>query len=242
MLLAPLVRLADLVLPPRCPGCAEVTSADHRFCAACWGSLRFLGPPWCAACQTPFEFDRGEGTMCGECLADPPPHDGVRAAVAYGDVARQVALKLKYGGRMAYAATMAAAMARLMPEGADLLVPVPLHRWRIWGRGFNQAALIADALSQASGVAADAYLLRRVKATPVLRAMGPRGRAKAVAGAFALAPDARAKLQGKTVVLIDDVHTSGATAKACARILKRGGADRVILLCWARVLGAEALD
>ncbi len=238
----PLLRFADLALPPRCPGCGEVVGADHRFCAPCWGSLRFLGPPWCAGCQIPFEFDRGDGALCGECLASPPPHDGVRAAVAYGDVARQVALKLKYGGRTAYAATMAQAMARLMPEGADLLVPVPLHRWRIWSRGFNQAALIATALSKASGVPADAHLLRRAKATPVLRGLGPRGRAKAVAGAFALTLDARDKLKGRTVVLVDDVHTSGATADACARMLKRGGAARVILLCWARVLGEDALD
>jgi ComF family protein len=237
-----LARLADLALPPRCPGCGEVTAADHRFCARCWGSLRFLGPPWCAGCQLPFDFDRGEGTLCGECLADPPPHDGVRAAVAYGDVARDVALKLKYSGRLACALTMARAMARLMPEGADLLVPVPLHRWRIWSRGFNQAALIAASLSRASGVPADRELLRRVKATPVLRGLGPRGRAKAVTGAFALAKDAGPNLAGKTVILIDDVHTSGATAAACARTLKRGGAAKVILLCWARVLGDEALD
>lgn len=240
--LASLVRLADLALPPRCPGCGEVTAADHRFCAACWGSLRFLGPPWCASCQLPFEFDRGEGAQCAECMTEPPPHDGVRAAVAYGDVAREVVLKLKYSGRLACAETMARAMARLMPEGVGLLVPVPLHRWRIWSRGFNQAALIASTLSMTSGVPVDAEILRRVKATPVLRGLGARGRAKAVAGAFATAKGAKERLSGRTVALIDDVHTSGATAAACARVLKRAGADKVILLCWARVLGEEALD
>lgn len=239
---APLRYLADLALPPRCPGCGEVVGADHRFCAECWGSLRFLGPPWCESCHAPFDYDRGAGAVCAECMADPPPHDGVRAAVAYGPVARHVALRLKYGGKTAHAATMAEAMARLMPEGADLLVPVPLHRWRIWGRGFNQAALIAEALSRASGVPAEKHLLHRIKRTPVLRGLGPKGRAKAVAGAFALAPEAKARIAGKTVVLVDDVHTSGATARACARILKRGGALRVILLCWARVLGEEAAD
>ncbi|MET0308961.1 MAG: ComF family protein [Sphingomonas sp.] len=237
--LAPLARLADLALPQRCPGCGEITHADHRFCAACWGSLRFLGPPWCAKCHVPFDYDRGD---CARCLAHPPAHDGVRAAVAYGDVARGVALKLKYSGRLACAETMARAMARLMPVDADLLVPVPLHRWRIWTRGFNQAALIARRLSKAGGVPADAELLLRVKATPVLRGLGPRGRAKAVAGAFALAPGARDRIAGKTIVLVDDVHTSGATGEACARTLKRGGARAVILLCWARVLDEEDLD
>jgi len=240
--LAAFATLADLALPPRCPGCGEVTGADHRFCARCWGGLRFLGPPWCASCHLPFDFDRGEEARCAECMADPPVHDGVRAAVGYSEVAKNVALKLKYSGRLACAATMARAMRRLMPAEAELLVPVPLHRWRIWSRGFNQAALIAQSLSRASGVPAEVELLRRVKATPVLRGLGRRGRAKAVAGAFALAPGAHERLAGKTVVLVDDVYTSGATGSACARLLKRGGAARVILLCWARVLDRHAPD
>ncbi|MDG2532203.1 ComF family protein [Sphingomonas sp. HITSZ_GF] len=235
----PLAQIADLALPPRCPGCGAITPADHRFCTHCWTSLRFLGPPWCAACHLPFDFERGEGARCAACIADPPPHDGIRAAVAYGEVARGVALKLKYSGRLACAATMARAMARLMPAEADLLVPVPLHRWRLWSRGYNQAGLIAAALGRAHSVPMAPGLLRRVKATPVLRGLGARARAKAVAGAFALAPDARAALAGRTVVLVDDVHTSGATANACAKLLKRGGAGKVILLCWARVLDRE---
>lgn len=241
-MLARLVRLADLALPPRCPGCGAVTAEDHRFCAACWGSLRFLGPPWCASCQLPFDFDRGEGARCATCMASPPPHDGVRAAVAYGDVARAVALKLKYSGRLACAETMARAMARLMPADAGLIVPVPLHRWRIWSRGFNQAALIADSLGRKHALPVEKHVLRRTRATPVLRGLGARGRARAVQGAFALADGAKAKLAGKTVILIDDVHTSGATSAACARTLKRGGAAKVILLCWARVLEREAVD
>lgn len=239
---APLALMADLALPPRCPGCGSVTPADHRFCADCWGSLRFLGPPWCALCQLPFDFDRGEDAVCAECMDTSPAHDGVRAAVAYGRVARDVALKLKYSGRLAHAETMARAMARLMPGDADLLVPVPLHRWRIWSRGYNQAALIVRTLERRTGVPAGPHLLRRTRATPVLRGLGARGRAKAVAGAFALAPGAGQALRGRVVVLVDDVHASGATASACARVLKRGGAAKVILLCWARVLGEEAPD
>lgn len=239
---SPLARIVDLALPPRCAGCGGVAEADHRFCAPCWGQLRFLGPPWCATCHAPFEVDRGPAAQCGACLADPPSHDGVRAAVAYGEIARSVALKLKYGGRMAYAETMARAMARLMPGDAELLVPVPLHRWRLWSRGFNQAVLIARALGKAGGVPVDPHLLRRVKATPVLRGLGARGRAKAVAGAFALAPGAGGRLRGRSVVLVDDVHTSGATADACTRALKRGGAARVTILCWARVLEDEPAD
>lgn len=240
-MLAGLARLADLALPPRCPGCGAVTRADHRFCADCWGSLVFLGPPWCAGCALPFAFERGSGALCGSCLAAPPPHAGARAAVAYGEVARTVALRLKYGGRTALAATMAAAMARLLPDDAALLVPVPLHRWRVWSRGFNQAALIAAALAR-PGLPHAPDLLRRTRATPVLRGLNPRERAKAVAGAFALAPGTRERLARRHVVLVDDVYTTGATADACTRLLKRGGAAKVTLLAWARVIEPHASD
>ncbi|QIG81972.1 ComF family protein [Stakelama tenebrarum] len=235
-------RIADLALPPRCPGCSAVTQEDHRFCAACWAQLRFLGEPWCATCNLPFEYDLGPGAQCGECMVRPPAHDGVRAAVAYGDIARSVALKLKYGGRMAAADTMARAMARLMPGDADLLIPVPLHRWRLWRRGYNQALLLAQALGRASAVPIARDILLRTKATPVLRGMNPKERRKAVAGAFALADGTKNAIAGKRIVLVDDVFTSGATATACAVLLKRGGATKVTLLCWARVLPGETAD
>lgn len=238
----PLRVAADLALPPRCPGCGAVTGADHRFCADCWGALRFLGPPWCAACHAPFAYDRGPGALCGACHQKPPRHAGVLAAVAYGDVARTVALRLKYGGRTAFAETVAQQMARLMPAGAELLVPVPLHRWRIWSRGFNQAALIARALTRTTGVGNDPLLLQRVRATPVLRGLGARGRAKAVAGAFRIAPGDRDKVRGKAIILIDDVHTSGATSDACTRCLLGAGAASVTILCWARVLDPAVDD
>lgn len=240
VLLASLGRIAALALPPRCPGCGAVTDADHRFCAECWSALDFLGAPWCALCHAPFAFDRGPAAWCDSCRQSRPVHDGVRAAVAYGPVARGVALKLKYGGRLACAETMARAMARLMPAEADLLVPVPLHRGRIWSRGFNQAALIARALSRRCGVPLGVDALRRTRATPVLRGLGKGGRARAVADAFA--PHGTAAIAGKTIVLVDDVYTTGATAAACARALKQAGAARVILLCWARVLSAADLD
>lgn len=174
---------------------------------------------------------------CGGCLADPPPFDRLRAGVAYGELARSVALKLKYGRRPGVAVTMAGLMERhLAAFDAPILVPVPLHRWRIWRRGYNQSALIARSLARRAGLEARLDLLARVKATPVLRGMGPRERREAVRAAFRVPAAHRAALKGRTVTLIDDVYTSGATASACARALKRGGAARVNVLCWARVV------
>lgn len=238
--LVPLRFVADFALPPRCPGCGGVTDADHLFCADCWGTLRFLAPPWCAGCNLPFAHDRGPGARCAQCLGHPPDHAGIHAAVAYGDVARAVALRLKYGGRIALAETVGRQMARLLPPDADLLVPVPLHRWRLWSRGFNQAALIAQAVTRARGVPTDPLVLRRVRATPPLRGMGARARARAVAGVFRVV-DPHARLRGKAVVLVDDIYTSGATTDACIRVLLRAGTASVAVLCWARVLD-DALD
>ncbi|WP_150290850.1 ComF family protein [Sphingobium estronivorans] len=225
----------DFALPPRCPGCGMIVDADDAFCLACWSGMRFLGEPCCARCGVPFDHDHGAGAECGACLADPPPFDSARAVLAYGDVARAVALRLKYGRRIGLARLIAKQMARQLPTLADaLIVPVPLHRSRLWWRGFNQSALIAGHLARMTGLPVDNHALLRARRTVPLRGMNPKARAKAVHGAFALVPDHG--LSGRAVLLIDDVHTSGATAAACARTLKRGGAASVHLLCWARVL------
>ena len=228
----------DFALPPRCPACGLIVGEAHRFCLACWQSLRFLGDPACGRCGLPFEYDAGDGAECGACLAAPPRFDRLRAAVAYGEVARAVALKLKYAGRPGVAETMAQLMRRHVGEGDGILAPVPLHRWRIWRRGYNQSALIVRALARGSGLPADLALIERTKATPPLRGLGRRERALAVRGAFRLGRGRDVK--GQAITLVDDVFTSGATANACAKLLKRSGAAQVNILCWARVLREDS--
>lgn len=240
LLKAALRPLVDYALPPRCPGCGVIIAQDHGFCLDCWSGMRFLGDPCCARCGVPFDHDMGVGAECGACLADPPPFDSARAVLSYGDVARTVALRLKYGRRIGLARLIAGHMARHVDDGGGprVIVPVPLHRWRIWHRGFNQSALIADHLGRLTGFSVESHALLRVKRTVPLRGMNPRQRDQAVRGAFAMAP--RHGLAGRRVLLIDDVHTSGSTAAACARMLKKGGAVDVRLLCWARVLPEES--
>lgn len=232
---APIVAFA---LPPRCPGCGTVVQADHSFCLDCWRSLDFLGGPACSICAEPLALAFHDDARCGACLADPPPFDRVKAAVAYGPIARALALKLKYGRRPGIAVTMARHIRRTAGDALEgaLVVPVPLHRRRIWTRGYNQAALIARALVRDGAGELALNLLQRKRATPVLRGLGRLARDRAVQGAFAIPKDARARIKGRSVALIDDVFTSGATARACARALKRAGATSVTILCWARVV------
>ena len=232
--------LLDFALPPRCGGCGTIVDQVDSFCAGCWKQLEFLGPGGCLRCGLPLEATEAE--TCAACLARPPRLDRIRAAVAYGDISRGIAIRLKYGRKVALARTMSRYMQPLVGElpGDSVLVPVPLHRWRLWGRGFNQSAIVARDLSRRTGLPVSVDALRRTRSTPPLKGMGMRQRRRTVAGAFrARRPS---ELQGRTVVLIDDVLTTGSTAEACARALRKAGASRVDLVSWARVIRPSHLD
>lgn len=227
-------HLLDFALPPRCGGCGTIVDEVDSFCADCWRKLEFLGPGGCSLCGLPLKATDAE--LCGACLARPPRLDRIRSAVAYGDISRGIAMRLKYGRKVALARTMSRFMRPLLgelPDGA-LFVPVPLHRWRLWRRGFNQSAIVARNLSRMTGLPVDMKALARVRSTPPLKGMTMRQRRRTVAGAFKAKPGA--ELRGRTVVLVDDVLTTGSTANACARALKRAGATRVELVSWARVV------
>lgn len=228
----------DFALPPRCAGCGMVVDQVHSFCPDCWKQVEFLGESGCSCCGLPLQAT--EQATCARCLAKPPRIARTRAAVAYGDLSRSLAIRLKYGRKVAIARTMAHHMAPLVKGDPDaLLVPVPLHRTRLWNRGFNQAALVARALSKRLNIRSNALALRRTRRTPALKGMSPAQRRKTVAGAFRVLD--KGAVAGKTVILVDDVVTTGSTADSCARALKRAGAARVELVSWARVVKASQL-
>jgi len=234
--------IIDLVLPPRCPACRVIVAGDARFCLDCWQQLQFITAPVCARCGAPFDHDRGPGAECGGCLAAPPRFASARAALVYGGPARAVLLALKHGDRQHLARVMAPHMARAgaaMMTPDSLLVPVPLHWWRLWLRGFNQAALLAQALARSSGAELAIDAIERAKPTPTSAGMGRKARAANVRGAFRVRN--RNRVSGRRVILIDDVLTTGATAEACARVLRRAGAREVHVLTFARVVREAAI-
>ena len=230
---------ADLVLPPTCPGCRRAVGDSHALCASCWSEIRFIAPPLCPVYGTPFAYELGEGIVSAAALADPPPFRRARSAAVYGEVARRLVHQLKYHDRPDLAEVMSGAMRRaggeLLADGA-LIVPIPLHAGRLWQRRFNQAAVLADALSALSGVPRDALALKRVRATRQQVGLTATQRRDNMAGAFRVPQSARPRIAGRQVVLVDDVYTSGATAKAATRALLRGGAAAVDVLTFARVL------
>jgi ComF family protein len=224
----------DFALPPCCAGRGVVVSDVHSFCADCWKQVEFLGLGGCATCGLPVRAI--DVDTCAACLARPPRIARTRAAVAHDELSRSVAIRLKYGRKVAAAKTMARYMLPLVGKGASdgLLVPIPLHRTRLWWRGLNQSALVAHELAKGLAIASDSFALKRTRRTPPLKGMSPPQRRKTVAGAFRVRD--KAVVAGKTVILVDDVLTTRSTAEACARALKRAGAARVELISWAHVV------
>jgi ComF family protein len=238
---APVAAIADMLFPPRCPLCGEPVVEHGGLCPGCWSGLVQPGQPACALCQRPFAAELPEGAVCAPCMAQAPRHDGIAAGTLYNEAIRRLILAYKRGGRMALAPLLARLVAprlAVLHGGIGpgwLMVPVPLHRWRLWRRGYNQSALLARELAGMTGATLVVDALRRQRHTPSLAGKGRAERARVVAGAIAVQPTRRDMLKGARIVLVDDVLTSGATSNACVRALKRAGAQCVVIACIARV-------
>ncbi|KPQ09204.1 MAG: putative amidophosphoribosyltransferase [Saliniramus fredricksonii] len=228
-----------LIYPPSCIACGAAVDRPQALCADCWTTIRFIERPYCERLGTPFALDIGGTLHSPAAIADPPVFQRARAVAAYDGAARSLVHKLKYNDRIELSEALGRMMLRAGSEllaDADLVVPVPLHRWRLWRRRFNQAAALAQVIARHAQIPCDMQALRRVKITRSQVGLTRSQRRDNLSGAFRVAESARLRLAQKRVLVIDDVVTTGSTANAVARALLRGGAQTVDVLSFACVV------
>ena len=236
------VRLVDLALPQRCAACGRQMTA-RGLCGPCWARVDFISGPVCDRLGTPFPYDQGptetgESVVSPAALANPPDFARARAVARHDGPARDLAHALKFNDRMETANLMAAMMIRagidLVPA-CQVVVPVPLHRRRLFKRRYNQAALLAERIALAACLEYEPFAIERVKSTRHQVGLNARERRRNVSGAFKVPAAMRPLVEGRRVLLVDDVLTTGATVNACARALRRAGAEATDVLTFSRV-------
>ncbi len=227
-----------MMWPPKSLVTGETVAGPGLVAPADWAKLSFITGSVCRTCGTLLQVVLAADTDCPACLARPPVFDHARAALIYDDLSRSIILGLKHGGRREglslMARWMASAMGPLMDE-VDVILPVPLHYRRLVSRGFNQSQWLAAAIARETGKPCHPHALKRFKSTPSQAGQSAKGRRRNVRGAFGMGLLGRNAVRDRTVLLVDDVFTTGATVEACARVLKAAGANKVCVSTLMRV-------
>ena len=245
--MAALEKIIDFILPPRCIVTGEIVSHQGLLSPKSWRDLNFISDPQCHRCGFPFDFDSGdvkEGNICAVCAKNPPAFDKARAALVYDDMSRDIILSFKHGDQTQSVPSFIPWLNQAgvdVLDRADYLVPVPLHRWRILRRRFNQSALIAQYLSKDTKIPCFLDILQRVRATETQGHLKVNERKKNVKNAFGFNFQYKEMIRNKHIVLIDDVYTTGATVTECTKILLKQGAASVSILTLARVVKASQI-
>jgi ComF family protein len=233
-----LSAVADLLIPPACLACHRPLSSHDAVCAGCWSKIDFIRPPLCDRLGIPLPFDIGAPMISAAAEADPPDYDRARAVARFDGVMRELVHDLKFrdrhDARHLFGRWLVEAGKELLAE-ADMVLPVPLTRGRLLSRRFNQSALLAQEIARLTSVRYEPEALLRTRRTQPQVGLSRQQRRDNVSGAFAVAESRKALLAGATLLLVDDVITTGATVGACARTLKRAGAARVDVLALGMV-------
>lgn len=236
-----LTACADLLLPPVCIICRTRIGTHGLLCGGCFAKIDFIAPPICVRLGVPLPYDTGAPALSAAAIANPPFYDRARAAARYSAAMRELVQSFKYRDRHEglplFGRWLAKAGAELLSD-AELLVPVPLYRSRLWSRRFNQSAMLAQSVGRIARLPVELFALKRVRATASQVGLSVKQRRRNVAGAFRVEARRADRVRGKRIIVVDDVITTGATVEACARALKRAGAARVDVLALARAIDA----
>lgn len=228
-----------LIFPPQCIGCGDLVESDFALCGTCWRDTQFISGVVCDTCGMPLPGEESDASVqCDDCLATARPWKKGRAVLMYRDVGRKLVLALKHGDRVELARPAAQWMAQAatpLVQPGMLVAPVPLHRWRLLKRRYNQSALLADGVARRLGLAHCPDLLLRIRATQSQDGKGAAERFVNLSHAISPHPRHRQLMAGKPVLLVDDVMTSGATFAASAEACLAAGASSVSILVLARV-------
>ncbi|MEQ1651417.1 MAG: ComF family protein [Hyphomicrobium sp.] len=228
----------DAILPPLCLGCQTRLTDHDALCPDCWRRIDFIRPPLCDRLGLPMPYDIGGHMISAAAAANPPPFERARAVARYDGLMRELIHDLKFrdthDARRLFGRWLCQAGAELVAS-TDCIIPVPLAPLRLLSRRFNQSQILAAEVGRQSGKPVQPLALKRIRSTAHQIGLTRRERERNVAGAFAVADRAVGLVAGKSVLLIDDVMTTGATASAATKALKKAGAGRVDVLALALV-------
>lgn len=230
--------LADVIMPPLCLSCHERIASHDALCPSCWSRVDFIRAPLCDRLGIPMPFDAGGTTVSAAAAANPPSYHRARAVARFDGVMRELIHEMKFSdrhdARRLFSRWLCDAGADLLAD-AHVAIPVPLSRARLVSRRFNQAAILAQDVARRCGLAYAPMALQRTRRTRSQVGLTRAQRQENVAGAFGVNLAEAAKVAGRNIILFDDVITTGATADACARVLRRAGAGRIDVLALAIV-------
>jgi len=237
--------LLDAVFPPGCISCQDPIDISGGLCARCWPDMTFLSDPMCDRCGYPFEYDRDEALLCGNCLRQPPVFSHARSVLKYDEFSRDMILGYKHTDQTRHAPAFASWMYRAaqdLVDSCDIICAVPLHPYRLLRRRYNQSALLTKELAVISGRPAIPDLLIRTAHTKSQGGLSAKARHRNVKGVFRVMNKHAERNRNARILLVDDVLTTGATAEACSQALLRGGAANVDVLTFCRVVRASNLS
>ncbi len=235
-------KLTNFILPPRCLCGKKIVAENNSICGECYGDCGIVNALECHKCGNPQEFDFGKHAICGECISNEPAFDQARFAFKYNALTARIITRMKYGDKTQSVKKVADFMISKIPafeQRPDIITSIPISNKKLFSRKFNQSADITSHISRATNIMSDNHILRRAKNVPPQASLKRAERLKNMKGVFIIDRKKLDKIKDKTILLIDDVMTTGATINEATGILKNSGVSKVYVLTFAKTFIGE---